>query len=132
MLTNNSKLIANNHNQKLKTDLKYRSYYFSIDLIKFANTFPAQKTYWLIADQLLRSATSIGANIIEAKASASKKDFINYFQIALKSANETLYWLSLLKDTNLVETNEIKSLVGQCQQLCKMLGSSSLTMKGKR
>ena len=80
-----------NHNSRSKTDLKYRCYYFSIGIIKFLDNLPNKKVYWIIGDQLLRSATSIGANIIEAKSSHSKKDFIKFFEISLKSANETKY-----------------------------------------
>lgn len=132
MITNNSKLISNNHNLNLKTDLKYRTYRFSLDIIRLVEKFPEKKVYWIISDQLLRAATSIGANIIEAKASSSKKDFINYFQISLKSANETVYWLSLLKDSGLVDRNKIDNLLDELKQICNMLGSSLLTMKGKR
>ena len=80
-----------NHNSKCKTELKYRCYYFSIKIIKFLNSLPNKKVYWIIGDQLLRSATSVGANIVEAKSAHSKKDFIKFFEISLKSANETKY-----------------------------------------
>jgi four helix bundle protein len=57
---------------EIKQQLKYRAYRFSIETIKFAGQFPEKKIFWIIADQLLRSATSIGANIIEAQATSSK------------------------------------------------------------
>jgi len=80
-----------NYNLKLKTELKYRCYYFSIQIIKFLGNLPEKKVYWVISDQLLRSATSIGANVVEAKSASSKRDFIKFYEIALKSANETKY-----------------------------------------
>ncbi|KKQ92179.1 MAG: hypothetical protein UT17_C0003G0202 [Candidatus Woesebacteria bacterium GW2011_GWB1_39_10] len=132
ILTNNSKLISNNHNLNLKSDLKYRSYHFSLSIINFVSNFPSKRVYWIISDQLLRAALSVGANIIEAKASSSKKDFINYFQISLKSANETEYWLSLLKDSNLVDSSKVVDLTREIKEIGKMLGSSLLTMKGKK
>lgn len=132
MLTNNSNLISKNHNVNFKTDLKYRSYQFSINIINFVNGFPSKRVYWVIADQLLRASLSIGANIIEAKASASKRDFINYFQISLKSANETEYWLALLKDSGLTENPGVQVLIKEVQELSRMLGASLLTMKGKK
>lgn len=132
MQTNNSKLISKNHNLNLKTDLKYRTYRFAIQIIGLVNSFPSKRVSWIIADQLLRAATSIGANIIEAKASSSKKDFINYFQIALKSANETEYWLNLLKDCELIIPNKIDPPINEVREISKMLGSSLLTMKGKK
>ena len=71
-----SELKTKNQNLNLKTNVKYRAYYFSIDVIKFVGSLPNEKVYWVISDQLLRSGTSIGANIVEAKASSSKRDFI--------------------------------------------------------
>ena len=93
-----SKFKTQNYSSKFKTEVKYRSYYFSIDIMKFSSTLPNEKIYWITVDQLLRSATSIGANIIEGRAASSKKDFVKYYEIALKSANESKYWLCLLRD----------------------------------
>lgn len=80
-----------------KSDLRIRTYRFSIKIIKFLETLPEKRVYWVISDQLLRSATSIGANIIEAKSASSRRDFIKFYEISLKSANETIYWLGLLE-----------------------------------
>lgn len=116
-----------------KEQLKYRAYRFSIRLIKFASTLPNQRIYWIIMDQLIRSATSIGANIIEAQAASSKKDFIKFFQIALKSSIETKYWLGILRDgTEVNKREEINSLLEETGELAKILGASLLTLKGKR
>lgn len=113
-------------------DLKIRTYDFSIEVIKFVNNLPNKRAFWSIGDQLLRSSTSIGANIIEAKASSSRREFIKFYEIALKSANETKYWLSLLKDSY----NELKdsciSLLTEIDEICRMLNSSVLTLKGKK
>ena len=118
-------------NTKVNKDkLKEKSFKFSLRVIKFINQLPNKKQYWTIGDQLLRSGTSIGANIIEAKASSSKRDFIRFFQISLKSANETEYWLLLLKESKLASNNSIDSLLDDL--LNKMLEASLLTMKGKR
>ncbi|MHA2060814.1 MAG: four helix bundle protein [Candidatus Sifarchaeia archaeon] len=117
-------------NQSL--NLKTRTYNFSREIIKFVATFPNTRVYWVISDQLLRSATSIGANIIEAQAASSKRDFIKFFQIALKSANETAYWLNLLKDATKVDQTKVNKLLKEVDELAKMLGASLLTMKGKR
>lgn len=88
-----------NYNSKFKTDLKGRCYKFSLDVIAFIDTLPNQRSCWLIADQLLRSAMSVGANLIEGSAASSRLEFKKYHETALKSANETKYWLSLLKDS---------------------------------
>lgn len=120
-----------NHNSKPKTELKYRCYYFSIEIIKFLGVLPEKRIYWVISDQLLRSATSIGANIVEAKASSSKRDFIKFYEIALKSANETKYWLGLLRDSTQADKDKINSLLQEVEEISKMLGSSLLTLKNK-
>lgn len=115
-----------------KTDLKIRCYHFSIKVIEFLETLPEKKVYRVIADQLLRSATSIGANIIEAKASSSRKDFIKFYDIALKSANESKYWFGLLKDATHANKNKIIELLAELEEISKMLGASLLTLKNKR
>lgn len=121
-----------NHNSKPKNELKYRCYYYSIDIIKFLETLPEKRVYWVISDQLLRSATSIGANIVEAKSSSSKRDFIKFFEIALKSANETKYWLCLLRDATKADKEKVSYLLKEVEEISKMLGSSLLTMKDKK
>lgn len=122
-----------NHNSKLKTDLKLRTYSLSLSLLKFIDTLPNKKTFWVISDQLLRSGTSIGANIIEAKAASSKRDFIKFYTIALKSANETKYWLCLLRDgTKIKNKDQAEKLLKEVVELSNMLGASILTMKKKR
>ncbi|MFA5230310.1 MAG: four helix bundle protein [Candidatus Paceibacterota bacterium] len=68
-----------------------RCFDLSIKTFKFIEKFPNKKIYWSLGDQLFRSMSSIGANIIEAKASCSRKEFAHFYQIALKSANETKY-----------------------------------------
>ena len=120
-----------NHNSKFKTELKYRCYCYSIKIIEFLETLPEKRTYRIISNQLLRSATSIGANIVEAKSSSSKRDFIKFFEIALKSANETKYWLCLLRDATETNKEKIIFLLKEVDEISKMLGSSLLTMKNK-
>ncbi len=80
----------------------------------------------------MRSSTSIGANIVEAKSSSSKREFIRYYQIALKSANETKYWLCLLRDSKLVQKTPVNKILNEAVELSNMLGASVLTMKGKK
>ena len=117
---------------KSQKDLKTRAYFFSIEIVKLVSNFPNEKSFWIIGDQLLRAGTSIGANIIEAKAASSKRDFTNFYNIALKSANETKYWICLLKDTGLVKAEKIQSVLKEADELSKMLGASLLTLRGKR
>jgi four helix bundle protein len=86
-------------NKTKPNNLKHRAYYLSLEIIDLASHFPNGRVYWIIQDQLIRSITSIGANMIEAKSSSSKKEFIKFYDIALKSANESQYWMCLLKGT---------------------------------
>lgn len=118
--------------QNEKTDLKIRCYYFSIKIIKFLHSLPEKRVYWVIADQLMRSATSIGANIVEAKSSSSRKDFIKFYEIALKSANESKYWLGLLRDATEADKNQVQTLLQETEEISRMLGASVLTLKNKK
>lgn len=132
MLSKNLDLQSKNHKLKSKSsDLNIRSYSFSLSIIKFINLLPNTRGFFGIGDQLLRSATSIGANITEAKASASRKDFINFYQIALKSANETTYWLSLLRDSYQTLRNDCSALIIEAKEISSMLGKSLITLKAK-
>jgi len=130
--TQNSKVKTQNHSSKLKTDLRYRCYCFSINVIKFLERLPKERNSRIIADQLLRAATSIGANVIEAKSASSKRDFVKFYEIALKSANETKYWLGLLRDGVEIERTKINPLLKEVQELSSIIASSLLTMKGKK
>lgn len=133
VLSQSSKFKTQNQNANFKSrNLNDRAYQFSIDIIKFVNELPNKRAFWSISDQLLRSATSIGANIIEAKASSSRKDFIRFYEIALKSANETKYWSSLIKDSSKQLITACEKLLEENQEICNMLGASILTLKGKR
>ncbi|MFC1622410.1 four helix bundle protein [Patescibacteria group bacterium] len=128
----NVKFASQKSNLK-SSDIKVRAYNFSLEIIKFTNKFPNNRTFWVIGDQLLRSATSIGANITEGKSASSKRDFIKFYEISLKSANETKYWLCLLRDTNLSEEKEkLLELINEIVEICNMLGASLLTLKNKR
>lgn len=127
-----SKLKTQNFNSKLKSsDVKIRAYQFSLEIINFVNELPNKRGFWSVGDQLLRSATSIGANMIEAKASSSKREFIRYYEISLKSANETKYWLSLLRDSYKDLAQKSAQLLDETTEISNMLGSSILTLKGK-
>lgn len=113
-------------------DVKQRAYEFSLAIIKLVNSFPEKRVYWVFGDQLLRSATSIGANLIEGSASSSRREFIKFYEISLKSANETVYWLNLIRDAKLTGTFAVSGLITEAQELCRMIASSLITLKGRR
>jgi len=101
-------------------------------VIKLIRDLPERRVYWSISDQLLRSATSIGANIVEAKSASSKRDYLRYYEIALKSANETKYWLGLLRDALDIMNPVLDQLTREAAEIACILAASILTMKGKR
>jgi len=122
-----------NNNSKIKTDLKKRAYFYALDIIKFIDTLDRKDfSIQVIIKQLLRSATSIGANIIEAQAGSTKKDFTNFFSYALKSANESKFWLGLLRDSKKADKEETNKLLQETTELANILGSSILTLRGKK
>lgn len=119
-------------NARSKSDIKARAYYFALKVIKLVDALPNQKSSRIISDQLLRSATSIGANIIESQAASSKKDFVNFLSYSLKSANETKFWLGLLRDSGKIDREIINEYLTEVTEFSNILGASILTVKGKR
>ena len=122
-----------NNDSQPKIELKKRAYVYALDVIKFIDGLNKNDfTVQIIVKQLLRSATSIGANIIEAQAESTKKDFTNFFNYALKSANESKFWLGLLRDSKKGNQDEINKLLQETVELSNILGSSIITLKGKK
>jgi four helix bundle protein len=120
-------------NLKQKIELKQRAYWYALKVIKLLDSLnKSDFVILVIAKQLLRSATSIGANIIEAQAGSSRKDFTNFFSYALKSANESKFWLGLLRDSNKASTDAIIPVITETTELANILASSILTLKGKK
>ena len=111
-------------------DIKVRCYNFSLRVLKFISSNEIERKYNPIIDQLLRSSTSIGANIIEAKSSSSKREFIKYFEIALKSSNETKYWICLYRD-GIKNSTEIKALLNEADEISKIIAASIIKLKKK-
>lgn len=113
-------------------DIEERTFEFSVAIINFLRNVEASIAIKPMISQLSRSAMSIGANITEAKCSSSKKEFKRYYEIALKSANETKYWLRLFKATNNHSGLELDNLGKEAKELSNILGASIITMKNKR
>jgi four helix bundle protein len=132
IINQESNLKSQKHNSKIKNEFMERCYRFSIAVIKLTKDLPEKRTFWTVSDQLVRSATSIGANIIEGKSASSKKDFIRYYEIALKSANETKYWLGLMRDALNADKSEINKLLKETGELARISAASLLTMKGRK
>ncbi|HEY2727811.1 MAG TPA: four helix bundle protein [Parafilimonas sp.] len=108
-----------------------KSYAFAIRIINLYKFITQDKKQFVLTKQLLRSGTAIGALIKEAEHAQSKADFLNKMNIALKEANETEYWLMLLKDTNYISEKEFASVAEDCKEILKLLISIVKTTKTK-
>lgn len=106
-----------------------KAYGFAIEIVKLYKQLNAEKKEFILSKQLLRSGTSIGANVNEAISSESKRDFVHKLGVALKEAKETTYWLSLLKDSEYITVEQFSSLHAICISLIKILSSIIITTK---
>ena len=100
-----------------ESPVRIQSFEFACEIVKYCDKLKSQK-YFELASQLLRSGTSIGANTREAQRGVSAKDFKNKFGIALKEADETIYWLEILEATGREVPKEMKN---KCEELIKIL-----------
>lgn len=113
-------------NSRMQTK-SFRSALESIELYKEL----LSRKEFILSKQYLRSSTSVGANIREAKNAQSKRDFIHKLSISLKECDESLYWLQLLKESNFIDAEQFANLVGQADELLRMLRGSVMTAKSK-
>jgi len=117
---------------KLKNEFKKRLYNFALRLIEFLDKLPKDNVSKRLGDQLLRSGTSIVANCVEGQAASSKKDFTNFFNISLKSANETKLWLALLRDSKRAKEEDVEWFLDEVGEIANIFASSILTLKGRK
>ena len=103
---------------------------FAVEIVNLCTEIKEHRKSNVLLNQLLRSGTSVGANIHEANYASSKADFINKLQIALKECYETDYWLGLFKDTNMITPEEYDILFSRCSKIRKLLIASITTAKG--
>ncbi len=106
-----------------------KSYAFALRIIKAYKFLNMEQREFVLSKQLLRSGTSIGALVKESEHAQSKADFINKINIALKEANETEYWLMLLKDSDFFDEKSFQSINSDCQELISLLVSIIKTSK---
>src|SRR4030066_2215125 len=102
-----------------KRDIHERIYKFALDILDIVKTIPKSTENLILIKQLVRSATSIGANALEADGSETKKEFVHRFTISKKEAKETYYWLSLLSDHNPKIKQDLLHIIDENQQLVK-------------
>ena len=106
-----------------------KSVLFAARIIKLHKHLLRTHKETVISKQIVRSGTSIGANIAEARCGYSRKDFINKIYIALKECAETLYWIDLLHDTDYLTDDEFKSLNADCEELRKILSATTKSVR---
>ena len=114
-----------------RNEIQMRSYALALRIYKICKALEDDKTARIISNQLLRSGTSVGANVEEAIAGQSKKDFIYRMSIALKEARETNYWLRILKDTETIGENKISDILNESSEIIKILAKIIITSKKK-
>ena len=108
-----------------------KSYAFALRIVMLYRFLSEEMREFVLSKQVLRSGTSIGANVEEALGGQSEKDFQAKLLIAYKEARETLYWLRLLHDSGYINDNNFDSLSSDCDELLKLLGSITKSMKDK-
>ena len=111
--------------------LKNKSKNFALRIIKLYKYLCEEKREYVMSKQLLRSGTSIGANVAEAYFAQSDADFIAKLCISRKEAAETIYWIELLKESDYLNYNEADTIIDDCDELLRLLTSSIKTMKNK-
>ena len=109
--------------------IEKRSYLFALRIVKAYKYLTKQKDEYVLSKQMLRSGTSIGAMMREAKFAQSRADFVNKASIALKEANETLYWIELLHDSEYIDDSSFNSLHQEADELTAILASIVKTTK---
>lgn len=111
--------------------LKDKSYKFALRIINLYKHLAYEKKEFVLSKQVLRSGTSIGANITEGNQAQSKADFVHKLSIAHKEAFETEYWFCLLRDSEFITEKQSESLLTDCSEIQKILTSSIKTAKNK-
>ena len=112
-----------------RRDLAERTKKFALRIIRLASKLPKSDVARVIGRQVLRSGTSVGANVEEARAAQSRRDFISKMQIALKEARETVYWLRLLVRAEVVAGEQTLTLIREATELTCILGACVVSAK---
>ncbi len=109
--------------------VKEKSFAFAIRVVNLYKYLTAEKKEFVLSKQLLRSGTSIGANLAEANGAISKADFSNKISIAYKECLETKYWLSLLKDTDFIDETTFESIYSDADEIAQILFTTLKTSR---
>ncbi len=121
-----------NDKEKFKKEFIQRLIKHSIKAVKFSDKLKKEKINTSVINQFIRAITFIGANVVEAKSAHSKKDYIKFFEISLKSANETKYWLIIIKELIKDNKDETIKVLEETIEISNIIASSILTLKNKK
>ena len=119
------------NNREWKREFSEKLLKFGVRVIKLVNKFPKTPAGFAIASQLIRAATSIGANFLEAQDASSRRDFTQKLSIALREAKETLYWLRIVKMTELIPEDLLEKEIEEINEIVAILVSSVKSSKRK-
>ena len=111
--------------------IQQKSFVFAVRIINLYKYLTIKKKEFVLSKQILRSGTSIGANIEESIGGRSDKEFLFKLEISYKETRETIYWLKLLRETNYISDNEFESINVEAEEICKILAKIIITLKGK-
>lgn len=106
-----------------------KSYELAVYIIKICRHISVEKKEYVLTKQLIRSGTSVGANVSEGQYAQSRADFIHKMSVALKEANETKYWINLMRDSGIMPVPYSLELIVQCESVIKLLTASINTCK---
>ena len=117
----------------MKTDnvVQQKSFAFAIRIVNLYKYLIAEKKEFVLSKQLLRSGTSVGANVEESIGGQSDKDFLSKISIAYKEARASMYWLKLLQATNYLSQEQANSLLADAEEICKIIGKIQITLKAR-
>jgi four helix bundle protein len=112
-------------------DIRDRTFAFACLVARLCSDLSTRPGTRSIVDQLLKSGTAIGANLEEAKAGSSKREFVRYVEISLREARETVYWLRIFLALQLGPKSEVQDLRGEAEQIARILGAIVVSSKGR-
>ena len=112
----------------MEDSARVKSKRFAVRIVNLYKYLNEEKREYVLSKQLLRSGTSIGANLAEAECAISRKDFLAKVYIALKECAETKYWIELLRETDYLTEEQYRSIWNDCEEIRKMLSSTTKTV----
>jgi four helix bundle protein len=111
--------------------IQQKTFHFAIRIVNLYKHLITNKKEFVLSKQILRSGTSIGANVEESIGGRSDKEFLFKLEISYKETRETIYWLKLLKETDYIGINEFESINADADEICKILAKTIITLKAK-